>query len=51
MMKYPDWVCLDCGLAHGRRNPRIATCYVDENGILPNTPYRCEGGKFVEAAE
>lgn len=28
-MNYPDWICIDCGLAHGRRNPHIATWHRD----------------------
>ena len=36
---------------HDGTRYRIATGYVGENGIKPNTPYRCEGGSFVEQGE
>lgn len=25
---YPDWVCADCGMKHGRHNPGIATWHL-----------------------
>jgi hypothetical protein len=27
-VKYPDWVCSECGMKHGRHNPGIATWHI-----------------------
>lgn len=41
---------LEYYVANGHRY-RLAVAYVGEGGIKPNTPYRCEGGVFIEVAD
>jgi hypothetical protein len=30
---YPQWICSDCGVKHGRRVPIMATWHVGECGV------------------
>jgi hypothetical protein len=29
-MTYPQWICMDCGLKHGKREPGLACWNVDK---------------------
>lgn len=44
--RYPEWVCIDCGIKHGRKRPGLATWHSENCGICGKYKYVTEPRDF-----
>jgi len=48
---YPAWICYDCGVKYGRRNPGYATWHPDECGVCSKNDLCTEPRDFGHLRE